>query len=323
MLACVQLNARSRKGGALVVAYVTSWAKTMPDPTMMTHINYAFGKVNATFNGVNISNPARLRSIVALKKKNPALKVLLSVGGWGAGNFSEMAARAELRKGFCNNCRKIVDDYGLDGIDIDWEYPGSAAAGISHSPQDRDNFSLLLRDLRAVLGKKLLTIATAASASDNFYDFKQILKYVNFINIMSYDLGYAPRHNSPLYSTKELGENSCDKAFRDHLARGVPAGKCLLGLPFYGRGNAKTANYCNYRDLGKFRNYKQKRHAAAMVPYMIDSRGEVVMGYDDAHSLRAKCKYALKHGMLGVMYWDYDGDDESGTLRRAVWRATR
>ena len=75
----------------VVVAYVTSWTDVMPDPALVTHINYAFGHVNDTFNGVRVDNEERLRAIVALKKQKPSLQVLLSVGGWGSGRFSEMA----------------------------------------------------------------------------------------------------------------------------------------------------------------------------------------------------------------------------------------
>ena len=76
----------------VIVAYVTSWSSIMPDPQYMTHINYAFGHVSETFNGVGIDNENRLRGIVALKAQKPELKIMLSIGGWGSGRFCEMAA---------------------------------------------------------------------------------------------------------------------------------------------------------------------------------------------------------------------------------------
>ena len=132
----------------VVVAYVTSWSRVMPDPFCMTHINYAFGHVNDTFDGVRVDNPERLHQMVALKKTNPDLKVMLSVGGWGSGRFSEMAMEGKRRKSFAEDCIRVVEEFGLDGIDIDWEYPTSSAADISSSPKDTDNFTKLMKDLR-------------------------------------------------------------------------------------------------------------------------------------------------------------------------------
>ena len=96
----------------------------------MTHINYAFGHVNESFDGVRIDNEERLKQIVDLKKQNPELKVLLSVGGWGSGRFSEMAANDEYRRAFAADCDRVVKEFALDGIDIDWEYPTSSMANI-------------------------------------------------------------------------------------------------------------------------------------------------------------------------------------------------
>ena len=126
--------------GKVVVAYVTSWSHVIPDPKYMTHINYAFGHVDETLYGVGIANEGRLRQMVELKKQKPDLNVLLSIGGWGSGRFSEMAANEKYRKAFAKDCRRVVKEYGLDGIDIDWEYPTSNAAGISSSPDDTKNF---------------------------------------------------------------------------------------------------------------------------------------------------------------------------------------
>ena len=119
--------AASAKGGdkkssdKVVVAYVTSWSRVMPDPQYMTHINYAFGHVTKSFDGVRIDNQQRLHSITALKKQYPHLKVMLSVGGWASGNFSEMVADKHLRRSFAKDCKRVMKEYNLDGIDIDFE----------------------------------------------------------------------------------------------------------------------------------------------------------------------------------------------------------
>ena len=124
--------AKKQQQERIVVAYVCSWTnERLPDPMLMTHINYAFGHVNKTFDGVDVQNEPFLRRVVALREQNPKLKIMLSIGGWTSGNFSEMAADARCRMSFARDCGRIVKEYGLDGIDIDWEYPTSSEAGIS------------------------------------------------------------------------------------------------------------------------------------------------------------------------------------------------
>ena len=168
----------------IIVGYATYWDPRMPDPTLLTHINYAFAHIKDDFETLDIKTESRLAKIVALKKQYPDLKVLLSVGGWGAGNFSEMAADAGHRKKFSENCLAAVNKYGLDGIDLDWEYPTSDLAGISSSPADRENFNLLMRDLRAVLGEdRFLTLASSAYAE--YIDFHSCIQYLDFVNIMT------------------------------------------------------------------------------------------------------------------------------------------
>ena len=157
----------------VVVGYAVYWEDTMPDPALVTHINYAFAHIKGDFETLDIKKPTRLSKIAALKNQKPGLKVLLSVGGWEAGNFSEMAADATHRKNFCANCLAAVKKYNLDGIDIDWEYPTSDAAGISSSPNDTKNFTLLIKDLRETLGADMLvTMASAANAK--YVDFKSV-----------------------------------------------------------------------------------------------------------------------------------------------------
>ncbi|WP_262919515.1 glycoside hydrolase family 18 protein [Niabella hibiscisoli] len=191
LLLCASIWARpidKEKPQKVVVAYVTSWTQALPDTRFVTHINYAFGHVTETFDGVRIDNPQRLRTVSALKAANKELKVLLSIGGWGSGRFSEMAADDNYRKKFAEDCARVVKEYDLDGIDIDWEYPTSKAGGISASDDDTKNFTLLMEDIRTAIGnKKLLTLATVMSGK--YIDFAAIKDVVDFVNIMAYDSG--------------------------------------------------------------------------------------------------------------------------------------
>lgn len=316
--ACVSPSEVAEKD-RVVVAYVTSWSDVIPDPFCMTHINYAFGHVNDTFDGVRIDNPQRLKDMVALKQVNPDLKVMLSVGGWGSGRFSEMAMDRKLRRSFADDCLRVVKEFGLDGIDIDWEYPTSPAAGISYSPEDTGNFTMLMKDLRQVLGDRLLlTFASAASAE--YVDFKAVEPYVDFVNIMAYDMATAPKHHSALYESEISGGMTSDKAARAHMAAGVPAHKLVLGMPFYGRGSGRYADFNDFKDIKKDIDAYEIWDEKAQVPYIADTDGTLIVGYDNPRSLKIKCGYIKANGLRGAMYWDYDGDDADGTLRKTVAR---
>ena len=305
-----------KKAEPVVVAYVTSWTKVMPDPTVMTHLNYAFGHVNDQFNGVRIDNEQRLRDLVSLKQQQPDLRVMLSIGGWGSGRFSEMAADEANRKAFAKDCRRVCNEFGLDGIDIDWEYPTQNSAGISSSPQDTENFTLLMRDLRQALGKKLwLTLASVGSAQ--YIDFKSCIEYLDMVNVMAYDMGSAPKHHAALYRSKHVGWNCASECVEAHRKAGVPDSKIVLGMPFYGRG--KSGVYMKYRDRDK-QTLKPKWDDKAKAPYLADENGELAIGYEAPRSIAAKCAYIKKEGLRGAMYWEYADDNEQGDLQRAVWQ---
>lgn len=302
----------------VVVAYVTSWSEVMPDPQYMTHINYAFGHVNESFNGVKIDNEERLRQIVDLRKQKPELKVLLPIGGWGSGRFSEMAANDEYRRAFAADCDRVVKEFALDGIDIDWEYPTSSMANISSSPDDTENFTLLMQDIRAAIGnEKELTLATVASA--RYIDFKAILPSVDFVNIMAYDMASAPKHHSALYPSGHSGDITSDGAVTAHLKAGVPPSKLVMGMPFYGRGGDGYPSFQDYNKVGNTdTQYTEKWDEVAQVPYLADKNDTLVFGFENPRSLAIKCQYILDKDLLGGMYWDYSGDNEQGDLRRTV-----
>lgn len=302
----------------VIVAYVTSWSKVMPDPRFMTHINYAFGHVSETFDGVGISNPDRLKQITALKQTAPELKVLLSIGGWGSGRFSEMAADSLKRLSFAKDCRRVVDEFGLDGIDIDWEYPTSSAANISSSPDDTENFTKMMRDIRQAIGKeKQLTLATVHDAK--FIDFRGILPYIDFVNTMSYDMGNPPYLHSGLYDSKNTNGNTTDASVRAHLAAGVPPSMLVVGMPFYGRGKGPFHSFADYGKMKKMpEGFTEQWDEEAMVPYITNAEGKLVLGFENARSLGIKCDYVMDNGYRGAMYWEYSSDDENSTLRSVV-----
>ncbi|GAB6118900.1 glycoside hydrolase family 18 protein [Dysgonomonas termitidis] len=305
----------TNSSNTIIVAYVTSWSDIMPDPTHLTHINYAFGHVSETFREIRVDNEERLKAITDLKQIHPHLKIFLSIGGWGSGHFSEMAADDNLRELFAKDCKRVVDQFNLDGIDIDWEYPTDSAAGISASEADTDNFTLLMKDIRQIIGEeKLLTLASSANAK--YINFKEIDPYVDFVNIMSYDMGSPPYHHSGLYKSENT-RFSVDEAVKAHVEAGMPINKLVMGIPFYGRASDTIKN-ANYNNLIKLTGFDERWDDVSQVPYLVGKNGEFICGFDNSKSIAIKCQYIKAHGMLGAMYWEYNGDDDNGTLRKAL-----
>ena len=300
----------------IIVGYATYWDTVMPDPTLLTHINYSFAKIKDDFESLEIKTPSRLEKIAALKQTNPKLKVMLAVGGWGAGNFSEMAADVNHRKKFCENCLAAIKQYGLDGIDLDWEYPTSSSAGISSSPDDTQNFNLLLADLRATLGAdRIISMASAATAK--YVDFKTAIKYLDYVNIMTYDMGRPPYHNAGLHSSS-MTKRSCEEAVRLHYQAGVPFNKMTLGMPFYGHGNGTDfKSDIDYNEINT-EGYTEKWDDSAMVPYLVNNSGTMVLSYDNERSIALKAEFIKTKFMLGAMYWNIEGDDSNWTLSKAI-----
>ena len=314
-----QIKVAENESKYVVLAYVTSWGESTPDPACLTHINYAFGHVTDNFKGIRIDNEPRLQMVVGLREKKTSLKVLLSVGGWGSSRFSEMAQTDSTRMAFAADCKRVIDQFDLDGIDIDWEYPGIGTAGVSFSPEDTDNFSLLMKDIRHAIGKdKLLTIATQAGAK--YYNLRAVEPYVDYVNIMTYDMEESPNHHSALYRSEMTEEWSCEDAVAAHVAAGFPVGRLVLGIPFYGHGTNEAPELLDYRHIIVLDSLQSCWDSAAQVPYMINSQGHVVVNYENAQSIAFKCQFLHQKGMLGAMYWDYDSDDEKGTLRHAVYQ---
>ena len=306
--------------GYIIVGYAYADSGPLPDPSLLTHINFSFAKINDDFETLYIRDKKakRLEQIVGLKEKNPKLKVMLSVGGWGAGNFSEMAADATHRKNFCKNCLAAVNKYKLDGIDLDWEYPTSSSAGISSSPNDTQNFTLLLKELRETLGPdKLITMASEAKA--NYVDWSNALQYLDFVNIMSYDMGKPPTHNAALYPST-LSKMSCDEAVAKHYAKGVPYDKMTLGMAFFGRvdRNILEGDELDYNEIIGLTGFNKCWDDVAKVPYLTDGAGTMVLSYDDEVSIGLKADYVKQKGLLGAMYWDIEADDSNWTLGKAV-----
>ena len=346
IIALMVMSVSKQETDKVVIGYVGGYRGlvdvSLIAPEKLTHINYAF--INVALNRAFINRPAtdtvNLRNLVDLKKRNPKLKVLISIGGWAwSENFSDAALTDTARVGFAKSAVEIARKFKLDGLDIDWEYPGiSGEQGNVFRPEDKANFTLLMAALRVELNqleketgtKKLLTIA--AGGFDNYIQHTEMDKvqaYLDFVNLMTYDFypgnGIAVHHTN-LYSSEKYQGNSADAVFKAFRKAGVPADKLVMGIAFYGRmiklkgpvtdGLADSVQSMSYgkgytfiRDsLINKKGFKFFFVKAAKAPYIFNSETKEFMTFDNERSVAEKCKYVKKNKMRGVMYWEHDSD---------------
>lgn len=350
------IHAADKGNPPAVVAYVFP-QETLLQPGQvnargLTRINYAFanikdGRLVAGFP----QDPANLAYLNSLRKENPSLTILISVGGWlWSGDFSAMSATAGNRAKFIESALAFLRQYGLDGIDIDWEYPGMPGSGHAFKSEDKQNFTALTAELRAALdqetrktGQKLyLTIA--AGASDEFLQHTEMGKvqhFVDTVNLMAYDY-YEPGssattgNHAPLYKdpADPVGI-SADESVRAYEAAGVPAEKIVLGVPWYGHAWGNVANVkhglfqkgkpvpdlpSSFGDIQKSmlgHGFTRYWDASASVPYLYSPTRQIFVSYEDEQSIALKSRYVLDHHLAGVMFWDY-ASDPTGKLLSAI-----
>lgn len=329
------------KDGRVAIAYVTYYGKAIPDPMLMTHINYAFAELyvkDGVYKGFKLQGSEdRFRQVVALKKKNPNLKISLSFShtvtnddNSQGGGFSALAKSDEYRKAFAKDCRDFCSKWGIDGIDIDWEFPGLSWSGHACDPSvDVENHVLLMKQLRETLGTRyLLTYAgyvknvIETDEGRKYIDIAAVDPYVDFVNVMTYDMDAAPHHQSALRDKSAYVD--CERAIKAYTDAGVAASKLVLGIPFYGRISFdKSPGAIDYNKIILLdkNDYKiDNWDSNANVPY-VTYKGSYYCGYDNEKSIAIKGDWIRSLGMKGMMYWDYNADDNQHTLCKAVWQA--
>ncbi|MDY6793730.1 MAG: glycosyl hydrolase family 18 protein [Actinomycetota bacterium] len=376
--------------GTRVIGYFTAWGVYGRDfhvsdipAELLTHINYAFANISEEGECV-LGDPyadidkyytgdswdegslrGNFHQLQLLKERYPHIRTLISVGGWTwSGRFSDVALTAESRQRFASSCVEFITEYGFDGVDIDWEYPvGGGLAGNAARPEDKVNYTLLLKELRAQLDARgdvdgrhyLLTIAAPAGEGHfNNIELEKIHSYLDWINLMTYDFhgGWdsMTNFNSPLYPHPEDPSSeyvktvfNVDYAVHGYLAAGVPAGKLVMGVPFYGRGwsgvpdvngglfqqaggvpqGTWESGMFDYVDLEA--NYIGKGYTRywsedSKVPWLYNPATGIMISYDDPESLGLKAEYVRNNQLGGVMIWELSSDDTGGNLLDSLVR---
>jgi chitinase len=314
----------------------------------LTRINYAFANLQKGEIVEGFAHDAENFAVLnRLKRENPSLTVVVSVGGWTwSGDFSDMALTKQSRKVFIESAVKFVEKYELDGVDIDWEYPGMAGDNNRFRPEDKQNYTRLLKELRARFDeeqKKLhrhLVTSIATGASTDFLEHTEmdkVQRYVDTVNLMSYDY-YVPSwdkttgHHAPLFNNPaDPKKISVDRTVHEYESAGVPPGKLVLGVPFYGKswtqvpdqnhglfqpGREAPNTYLPFSALTSLQNSGYTRYwdSNASAPYLYNHDTQSFISYDDPESLKKKCEYVIDHKLAGVMFWEYTGDSANTLL---------
>jgi chitinase len=306
----------------------------------LTHINYSFCHLKG--NRLNVDDARdtlTIQRLVELKKINPDLKVLLSLGGWGGcKTCSDVFATASGRKEFAKSAKQLADFFHTDGVDLDWEYPTiSGYPGHTFAPHDKADFSALVKQLRKVLGKtQLITFAAGGFQKyfDESVDWSTVMKYVDFVNLMTYDLvgGNSPTtgHHTALYSTSQQSR-SVDYAVEYLVNLNVPRDKLIIGAAIYGRmfENVPSENHGLYQPA-KFKAYVPYKRLlktvnetngftyywddAAKAPFYYNAEKQLFVTFENKESMGLKTKYALENHLGGIMFWQITSDLPAGGL---------
>ncbi|KAF7369007.1 hypothetical protein MVEN_00227400 [Mycena venus] len=348
-----------RATGKVSIGYFTNWgiyaANFQPTDIVvstLTHILYSFADVDMNTGAISLTDSYAdtqkhfptdswsetgnnlygcLKQLYLLKLANRKLKVLLSIGGWTysqSGHFN-FVTNAAARATFVSNAVKMIEDYGFDGIDLDFEYPANAAQGQGFA----DLFTALRTAFDALAAQKgdsttyQLTAAVSAGAA-NYANLvvPQMDKALTFWNLMSYDfsgswLNYTD-NQANLYGGARTGV-STDAAVKHYVSSGATASKIVMGIPLYGHAFEQTTGLGQpYNGIGPgtteagIYSYKALPLAGAQVfenttdvsSYSYDSSSKELVSYDTPNIVKLKAQYTNTNGLAGSMFWELSTD---------------
>ena len=350
----VQSFIKKNKIKPVIIGYVGGFrgliATDSIDVWRLSHINYAFIDIkdNRAWLHNEVTDTVNLRKLSELKKINPDLKILISIGGWTwSKNFSDATLTDTSTRNFALSAVAIVAKYNLDGIDIDWEYPGMIGDNNVYRPEDKQHYTILFKELREGLDSLSRStnmkyyVTTAVGGSQDYIDHTEMDKvqqYTDYINIMSYDYAGAwspvTGHHTNLYtSSGDNNQSSAHRSIQAFIAAGVPSSKIVIGMAFYGKGwqmestdnnglyrkalkGARGGGFTFLKDsLVNKNGYKEYWDAAAKAPYLFNAENKIFISYDNERSVKEKCKYVKRYHLAGAMFWEYNNDKKEYLLK--------
>ena len=255
-------------------------------------------------------------------------------------NLATISGNDELRAIFVTSIIEAIQKYNFAGVDIDWEYP----------TDNGTKFTTLMADIYAAVKEydsELLVTAAIPAGPFSYpkYSLKKSIEYMDYINMMSYDMGCEQMyHHAALYkSTMTYNGCSVEESVNVFKNLGVPLDKMIIGAAFYGRRtDVTTFNYNSSTGLATgsvnkngtvgasigytsiYNTYLKEGSSAkvywdntAKANYIYDANTKTFVTYESEKSLQAKCEYVMSKGVKGIMWWDY-GSDSTGTLITAL-----
>lgn len=242
----------------------------------------------------------------AIQQQKADSKLLLSIGGAFADFFCPATRTEENRQAFADKAQALCEEFSLDGIDLDWEFPGIPHCGVLACEHCVHDFTLLCELLRKTLGNRLLT---SAMGSDhwNRLENKTLSGLLDYVNIMTYDM--ADTDHSSMLLTKN--------AMEGWLAQGYSPRQLLLGVPFYGRSKDENRNWMGYdRAMKQVQEGKAQLEPSDEQNRVVFTDGSV-LGLDTPDAIRQKIAYIEEKGFGGIFCWQ-ELTDKDGELRRAM-----